>query len=210
MGNIKLLGNVGSQKGALGYSVIFACQNVATSEFFFAQVEKQFNADGTPKNPVVKDWKWKSKTWAKGGSTSGIVIDSRVNIDLFTDTKPSFVIADDVIPDAEFTNAGGNKNIENPTGNVAVLSLLGDGVSASFIDTIGFSSSNVGVTHTVGLAPATATPTGVVASINTFISENPITSFLIALLIGFLLYLAYQAYSDSEGKEKKKGKRRRS
>lgn len=215
MGNIRVLGNIGSQRGGNGSSIIFACQNTINSEIFAVQVEKRIGPDGSPVTPAQSDWKYKSRTFLNTGTTNGITLDSRVDVSKFTDTKPSFVGADDTIADSEFNNAGALKQQTNPTGNVAMLSLLGDGVTASFIDTIGFSSNGGGSNGGAnggglngGFPNSRPVPTGVVASISTFINENPVTSFLIGLGVAGTIYLIWDANQDDD-KPKSKGKKRR-
>lgn len=204
MANARILGNVGSQQGGLGRSIVFLCEQISNGAKFLAQVEKKIDASGTPVNPVVLEWKFKNATWARTTGSS-LFIDPRVNLSTLLETKATWVGGDDVIPDAEFSNAGSLKQATNPNGTVAILSLLGDGVSATFLDNL---TPIVDPTVTPStLPPAVAVPTGVVASISTFISENPITSFLIALFILVVLYFVWQYMNDEDHKPKKKKRR---
>lgn len=188
---VKILINVGAQNGQNGYSNLFVGQDEAGNRFFL-----QVELSGTTRN-----WMYKTKTWANVHTTAtDTKIDSKVDFSGFLDVaQPDFVQnSEGLIPDANITNdAGGRlKATLNPTGNVPVFTLFGDGITTNPF---------TGSSDNVYTPPVTTTAsTGVFASIQEFISQNPLTSTVISVAIVWLIVWFYNNKDDSGKKSKKK------
>ncbi len=189
---VKILINVGAQNGQNGYSNLFVGQDESGNRFFL-----QVEVSGQTRN-----WMYKTKTWANvHTSATDTKIDSKVDFSGFLDiAQPDFVQnSEGLIPDANITNdAGGRlKGTLNPTGNVPVFTLFGDGITTNPF---------TGSTDSIYTPPVTTTAsTGILASIQEFISQNPLTSTVIA--IGVVLVTVW-LYNNSESEKKSKKKRR--
>lgn len=207
---IKIIANVGRQmlvEGS-GYLTIWEAQRVSDGKRLFLW-SREIVAGGVTRGA----WFYSTKTSVMtnlNSSIRNIALEPALDFSLFMDeARPDFVVYDSgEVPAENITNDAGNRlrNIKDTSGNIAVGVWLGDGISAyPYAESVNNGVSGSG--GTVYTPPKATANAGFFAPITDFISQNPLTSTVIAISIAIALYWAYNEYEESKGKGKKKRRR---
>lgn len=209
---IKIIALVGRQLLTDGgYKPIFEAQRVSDGKRLFVWT-RSIVANGVTRQA----WFYSTKTSVVTdlqSSVRSIALEPALDLSTFMDeAKPDFVVYDsgEVSPD-NVTNDAGNRilNLKDTSGNIAFGTWLGDGVAVyPYADSTTTSATGSSTTvYNPTVNKATTASTGLLGSIQDFISQNPLTSTVIGVL---LFLLALWAYNEYEEKEKKgKGKKKR-
>jgi len=208
---VKIIGNVGRQLLTDGgYKTIFEAQRVSDGKRLFLWT-RTIVAGGVTRNA----WFYSTKTSVVTdlqSSVRSISLEPALDLSTFMDeAKPDFVVYDSgEVSSDNITNDAGNRlrNLIDTSGNVAFGTWLGDGVSVyPYADSTTSTTGSTTTVYNPTVTKTTTASTGLFGSIQDFISQNPLTSTVIGIL---LFLLALWAWNEYEEKQKKgKGKKRR-
>lgn len=203
---VKIIINVGTHSPSNGYEPIYVGQEVSSGKYFFM-------TPSTPAGTAIgssstnRQWIYHNVAWANAYNGKGndpLTIDPSLDYSGFmTDEVPNFVDGTyGKIPNVNVVNDAGDRLRikENTARNIVPFTLFGDGINSNpFASTV--YNPAVSTTETTGTTGTISTFT---SSITDFVTNNPLTSVLIGVALGFGVYWAWKEGVFESKKKKRK------